>query len=90
MKSVKWHESKNDWLKANRNISFEAVVTAIENGRLLEDVKNPNPKWQHQRTLVVEIEGYVCIVPYVFDEETLFLKTVYRSREMNRKHKGSL
>jgi hypothetical protein len=29
-------------------------------------------------------------VPYVFDEETLFLKTVYRSREMNRKHKGSL
>ena len=58
--TVKWDESKNEWLKAHRGISFEAVAAAIEDGRLLEDIEHPSPKRKHQRILVVEIDGYVC------------------------------
>jgi uncharacterized DUF497 family protein len=86
--TVKWDESKNEWLKTHRGISFEAVVTAIENGRLLEDTEHPSPRWKHQRILVVELEGYICVVPYVRDNTTVFWKTIYRSREMNQKYRG--
>ena len=87
--TVKWDESKNEWLKAHRGISFEAVAAAIEDGRQLKDTEHSNAKRKHQRILVVEIDGYVCIVPYVRDGATVFWKTIYRSRKLNKKHRGS-
>ena len=86
---VKWDESKNDWLKSHRGLSFEAILAAIDDGRLLEDTEHPNAKWKHQRILVVELDDYVCIVPYVRDGATAFWKTIYRNRKVDRKYRGS-
>ena len=81
----KWNEEKNQLLKEGRNLSFEAVVAVIENGQILDDYAHPNRNGQ--RVLVVEIEGYVCAVPYVRDERTVFLKTIFRNRNLNKKYK---
>ena len=86
---VRWDESKNEWLKTHRGLSFEAVFAAIEEGQILADIEHPNLKRKHQRLLVVELAGNACVVPYVRDGATSFLKTVYRSRDMNKKYLGS-
>ncbi|OAD20070.1 hypothetical protein THIOM_004251 [Candidatus Thiomargarita nelsonii] len=42
MKDFEWNEEKNQWIKENRNISFEEIVFFIENGGLLDTYKHPN------------------------------------------------
>lgn len=87
--TVKWDESKNEWLKAHRGISFEAVAAAIEDGRLLDDVNHPGSNRKHQRMFVVELDGYACAVPYVIDGTAVFLKTAFRSRNMQKNYLGA-
>ena len=81
---ISWNEEKNRILKVERGISFEEVVAAIENGRVLDDVEHPDAGRSHQRILVVDIDGYACGVPYVRDGEVMFLKTIYRNRNFQR------
>jgi uncharacterized DUF497 family protein len=81
----KWNEEKNQLLKQERNLSFEAVVAVIENDQIIDDYAHPIR--DGQRVLVVEIDGYVCAVPYVRNERTVFLKTIYRNRNLNQKYK---
>ena len=89
-KYIEWDSDKNASLLQERDICFEDVLLAIERGQLLADIQHPNQiNYPHQRILVVEIEGYACVVPYVEDDEKLFLKTVYRSRIYQKKYLGN-
>jgi hypothetical protein len=46
---------------------------------------HPNPEqYQSQRILVVEVNQYVYLVPYVEDDDYLFLKTIIPSRKATR------
>lgn len=67
-------------------MSFEDIVVAIDGGGLLADIKHPNiAKYPRQRILVVAYEDYVYAVPYVHhDDDTIFLKTIYPSRDLKR------
>jgi len=81
-KYVRWDIEKAKLLQndASRGrISFEDCVIAIEDGRILDDI--PNPNYPHQRMLVLNINGYAYIVPYVKDETGYFLKTVFPSKK---------
>ena len=85
MKRLDWNEAKNAWLKIERGISFEDVQTAIDEGNLLDNVAHPNKKhYPGQRILVVVIDSYVFLVPFVEDNEKLFLKTIYPSRKFTK------
>jgi len=82
MKYFDWNEEKNRLLKESRNISFEEIVLAIENGRLLDVVEhNDKSKYPDQRLLIVEIRNYAFVVPFVETEDAYFLKTIYPSRK---------
>jgi hypothetical protein len=35
---------------------------------------------------IVEIDGYACLVPYVDNEEGVFLKTIIPSRKATKKY----
>lgn len=88
-KVIAWNEEKNRWLKAERGLSFEAVIAAIEDGRILADLAHRDrERFGHQRVLVVQMDGYACAVPYVIDGEVRFLKTIYRSRALQKKYLG--
>jgi uncharacterized DUF497 family protein len=42
MKPFRWNPEKNEALTADRGISFESVVVAIESGGLLDILTHPN------------------------------------------------
>jgi hypothetical protein len=93
-KVIRYSLEKNELLKEQRNIGFEDVLLAIENGGLLDDIEHPNKeKYPNQNIFIilVEIKEYVYLVPYVEDDESIFLKTIIPSRQMNKKyHTGAL
>ena len=87
--NIDWNDEKNELLKNTRNISFEMVLTEIIEGRILEDNPHPNhEKYPKQNIFVVKINGYCYLVPYVYDDEMIFLKTIIPSRKMMKKYKG--
>lgn len=87
MKYIDWDAEKNDSLKAERSIGFEEVVLALEDGRVLDLYTHPNQsRYPGQRMWIVEISGYAYLVPFVEDEEKIFLKTIIPSRKATKKY----
>ncbi|MFL6232691.1 MAG: BrnT family toxin [Thermoanaerobaculia bacterium] len=85
MKPFRWNPEKNETLRADRGVSFESVVVAIESGGLLDILTHPNPaKYPRQRILVVALDNYVLLVPFVEEEDYFFLKTIIPSRKATR------
>ena len=85
MKPFRWSSDKSESLRAERGLTFEAVVVAIESGGLLDILRHPNPaKYPRQRILVVELDGYVHLVPFVEEKDHFFLKTIIPSRKATR------
>lgn len=93
VKSFRWNQEKNDLVAAERGVTFEALVVAIDSGGLLDVLAHPNPeRYPNQRILVVACEGYVYLVPFVEENEHYFLKTIIPSRKATRDYlnKGEL
>ena len=89
MKYYDWNDDKNELLKNFRGVSFEQVVLAIVSGDLVDRIKHPNPeKYPNQRVFLVKIEGYIYSVPYVEDDEKIFLKTIIPNSKATKKHLG--
>ncbi|MBV9388443.1 MAG: DUF4258 domain-containing protein [Chroococcidiopsidaceae cyanobacterium CP_BM_ER_R8_30] len=87
MKPFRWEPEKNTLLIATRGVSFEAIEAAIAEGQLLDVLEHPNKeRYPHQRIFVVRVQDYVFLVPYVEDEESIFLKTIYPSRKATRRY----
>lgn len=85
MKPYRWSAAKNDQLKAERGLSFERVVVAIEADGLLDVLAHSNPKkYPRQRVLVVAFDGYAHLIPCVQEDEYYFLKTIIPSRKASR------
>jgi len=78
--TYQWDEEKNNILKnSDRKVSFEDVVFALKNERLLDVIASPTH--ENQECLVLNISDYVYIVPFVSSGHEIFLKTIYPSRK---------
>jgi uncharacterized DUF497 family protein len=89
MKSINWNTNKSNLLKAERGICFEDVVFYIEKGEILDDYSHPNQQdYPGQRIMVIGISNYVYLVPYIENEEELFLKTIIPSRKATHRYFG--
>lgn len=87
MKYFDWDTEKNKVLKRERDISFEDILIAIEEGNLLDIIEHPQKqKYHHQRIFVVVIEEYVYLAPFIEDETKIFLKTVIPSRKATKQY----
>jgi len=72
-------------LQMQRGISFEDILEKILKKEILGRKKHPNPKkYPHQMIFIFEINAYVYYVPYVEDDEKIFLKTIIPSRKMTK------
>ncbi len=70
---------------SERGISFEDVLYSLQSGRLLDDLVHPNKKkYPNQRMLVVEVDGYAWLVPYVENDDEIFLKSIIPSRKATK------
>lgn len=84
--AIAWNDEKNKLLIKKYGFGFERIVFALsESDALLDDRQHPNTQhYGHQRQLVVRIEGYAYIVPYVQTNNELFLKTFFPSRNATK------
>ncbi len=82
-----WNSKKNEELIKERGISFERVVQHIEKEGFLDVIKYPNTsKYPNQRMYVIEIDNYAYLVPFVENDNEIFLKTIIPSRKATRKY----
>lgn len=89
MKTFQWNSEKNETLARDRGITFEEIVQKIEAGARVIETEHPNPaKYPNQKILIVDVDGYAYLVPFVVDSEGLFLKTIIPSRKATRKYLG--
>jgi hypothetical protein len=89
MKSINWNTEKSVSLKSSRGICFEDVVFFIERGDILDDYLHPNQKdYPEQRIMVINITNYAYLIPYVENDEGLFLKTIIPSRKATQRYLG--
>lgn len=87
MKYFDWDEEKNKVLIKSRGISFEEIKVAVESGYLLDSYDHPNQKrYPGQKIMVVKIEDYAYLIPYIRDKEKVFLKTIIPSRKATKKY----
>ena len=82
-----WNQEKNDELIKERGISFERVIQHIEKEGFLDVIKHPNTsKYPNQRMYIIEIANYAYLVPFVENDNEIFLKTIIPSRKATRKY----
>jgi hypothetical protein len=83
-KLFEWSKEKNQKLKKERGVSFEAMVSQIEAGRILATAPGKG-KFKHQKQYILEFNGYVYVVPSVEEPERIFLKTIIPSRKLTKR-----
>ena len=84
---ILWNPDKDRELRLTPGrfgIGLSECAVAIEEGRILDDIQSPSRP--NQRMFILEIEGYAFVVPYVFDEHSVFLKTMFPSRMHTAKY----
>lgn len=82
-----WSDEKSKFLEQTRGVSFEDVIFHIQNGDVLDVIKHPNVvRYPKQNIILVNIEGYVYLVPYVKEKGIRFLKTIIPSRKASKEY----
>ena len=84
-----WSPAKNAELKSHYGFGFEQMIVAIAEGVVLDLREHPNKaKYAHQRQYVLNLDGYAWVMPFVVDEEWVFLKTFFPSRAATKEYLG--
>ena len=82
-------KEKNELLKQSRGIGFEEIISAIDAGKILDVYDHPDQvNCPGQKIYIVEALDYVYLVPFVGNNEEIFLKTIIPSRKAKRIYKG--
>jgi len=84
---VRWDKEKNEILKKQRGVCFEDVSSAIIDNGLLDIVPHhSSEKYPNQKLMIVRIREYVFYVPFIEEEDGIFLKTIIPSRKYNARY----
>ncbi|MCK5306790.1 MAG: toxin [Candidatus Omnitrophica bacterium] len=83
----KWNNEKNELLKYSRKICFEQIAMHIDQGDLIDIIGHPNQnRYPNQKMLVVKVNEYVYLVPFIKEGNVRFLKTIIPSRKATKKY----
>jgi hypothetical protein len=72
-------------LKKERNIEFEKISILIEENKYIAVAEVPSR--ENQKMFILDYDDYIVCVPFVENEEEIFLKTAYRNRKINKRNK---
>ena len=84
MTYLNWNPGKNELLKRERGISFEEIAYLIESDQVIGIEENPGHP--NQKMYILEIDNYAIVVPYVENNDEIFLKTAFPSRKYTKKY----
>ncbi len=84
-----WSTDKDQLLRSTRGVSFELMVSAIEQGGLLDVLEHPNQeRYPGQLIYVVDMGNYVYLVPFILEADgTRFLKTIIPSSKATKSYR---
>lgn len=83
-----WSPEKNEWLKKERNISFEQIIFHLSRGDIWKTADHPDQeKYPGQKIYFVIVEGYIYLIPYVVEKDYIFLKTIIPSRKATKNYR---
>lgn len=87
MSEFDWSDEKNELLERTRQVCFEDVVVCIQNGDVLDVIRHPNrERYPNQIMIVLDVGGYVWLVPYVKAKGVRVLKMIIPSRKATREY----
>lgn len=88
MEDFDWNKDKNQQLKKRHGICFDDIVPILKKQEdILDVIPHPNRnKYPNQKMFVVAVGGYAYLIPYVEDDEKIFLKTIIPSRKATKKY----
>ncbi len=79
---------KNIILQRERGISFEHIVFLMENGNISSVKPHHNQKKYYNQHIAEVVSGdYIYVVPFVIENNKIFLKTIYPSRKATKNYK---
>jgi uncharacterized DUF497 family protein len=80
-----WDPQKNEWLKKERNISFEKIVFHLSQGNVWRVADHPDQEsYPGQRVYFVVVEHYIYLVPHLVENDYVFLKSIIPSRKATK------
>lgn len=82
MKTIEFNPEKRKKLIEERGIDLVEIVYIIESGNYLEILEHPTR--DHQKLFIINLNGYICCVPFVEDDEKIFLKTARYDRRYHK------
>ena len=86
-----WDPEKNEKLKRERCVSFEEIAFFLGEGRLWKIESHYNHQnYSNQLIFFIPIGDYVYLVPFVEDDETIFLKTAFPSRKATKEYRKEI
>ena len=72
-----------------RNAPNQIDIMSIEKKQILDIVEHPNQeKYKGQKIFIINIHNYAYLVPFIENEEGIFLKTIIPSRKATEKYLG--
>jgi uncharacterized DUF497 family protein len=88
MKKFNYDLNKSEKLYTERGLSFEEIIALIESGHIIDVLEHPNQdKYHRQKIYLLDVNGYLWLVPFVETEDEIFLKTAFPSRKHNKLRK---
>ena len=80
-----WDPQKNEWLKRERNISFEKIVFHLARGDVWKLADHPDQdNYPGQRIYFVVVNNYVYLVPHVVKSDNVLPKNDYSQQKGNQ------
>jgi len=80
-----WNPGKNEWLKKERNISFEQIIFHLSKGDVWKISDHPDQmNYPGRQIYFVIVEGSIYLVPHVVEREHIFLKTIIPNKKATR------
>lgn len=80
-----WNPDKNEWLKIERDISFEKIIFHLLRGDVWKLADHPDQqRYPQQKIYFVIVDNYIYMVPHVINRNYIFLKTIIPSRKATK------
>ncbi len=84
---IKWSDEKNDLLRQSRKVCFEDIENAIMTDNIVDIIPHHNiEKYPNQELMIVYLKNYTYYVPFVINDEEIFLKNIIPSRKLHKRY----
>ena len=87
MEKISYNIEKAKKLYKERSIDLQFIAAFITEGLVIDIIKHPNQKrYPGQKIYVINIYGYIWLVPYVENGDEIFIKTAFPSRKHTKQY----